>query len=79
MERRRENERMVSGSRALSIGSLGHSYASAAGTITRKSHLLHKMRRVPLESLMKSLLSAPCKSIAIVRAWAAAFPYKSPC
>jgi hypothetical protein len=46
IERRRENERMVSGSRALSIGSLGHSYASAAGTITRKPHLLRKMRRV---------------------------------
>lgn len=38
---RRENGRMVV--EALSTGSLGHSYASAVGTITAKPRLLHKM------------------------------------
>ncbi|CAL1675914.1 unnamed protein product [Lasius platythorax] len=32
--------------KALSTGSLGHSYASAVGTITAKPHLLHKMLHV---------------------------------
>lgn len=39
-ERKRENERMVV--EALSTGSLGHSYASAVGTISARPCLLHK-------------------------------------
>lgn len=41
---RRENGRMVV--EALSTGSLGHSYASAVGTITAKPCLLHKTLHV---------------------------------
>lgn len=41
---RRENGWMVV--EALSTGSLGHSYASAVGTITAKPRLLHKMLHI---------------------------------
>lgn len=62
-----ETRKRTDDSRALSTGSLGHSYASAAGTISPRKSRICYIRPRPRLDVSLTLHHAKCESIAIVR------------